>query len=381
MKKKKVIIAAGARPNFIKLAPLMYEFNGHRDYFEVLLVHTGQHYDFEMSEVFFKNLDIPEPDIHLNIGSASHAVQTAKIMAAFEKVVLKEKPDLVIVTGDVNSTLACSLTASKLNVKIAHVEAGLRSFDRTMPEEINRTITDSLSDYLFVSEESGLKNLKKEGVDSKKIHFVGNVMIDTLLSNMPKISKSNILKRISFNSNNKDYEPTAMSYEHLLPKTYSVLTLHRPNNVDSKESLSEIYDILKAISQQIKIIYPIHPRTKKMIRKHKFLKKFNSLGSLLMTGPLGYIDFIRLVKESKFVLTDSGGIQEETTVLKVPCLTMRKNTERPVTIEKGTNILVSRNKQIIMKAVNTILKGEQKDGKIPKFWDGKTAKRIVKILR
>lgn len=367
---KKIILVAGARPNFVKIEPLMREFKRHKKYFRGSLVHTGQHYDFGMSEVFFQNLKIPKPNIYLNVGSASHAAQTAKIMTAFEKVVLKEKPDLVIVVGDVNSTLACSLVASKLNVKVAHVEAGLRSFDRTMPEEINRIVTDFLSDYLFVSEESGIRNLRREGIDSKKVHFVGNVMIDTLLSNMDKIDKSNILKR----------KLSAMSYGQLLPKTYVVLTLHRPGNVDSSESLSKIYSVLKSISEKIKIVYPIHPRTKKMIRVHNFLKKFESLKNLMMIEPLGYIDFVKLVKESKFVLTDSGGIQEETTVLGIPCFTMRENTERPVTITEGTNTIVGNDHNKIMNEVGSILEGKVKQGKIPELWDGKTAERIVNVL-
>jgi UDP-N-acetylglucosamine 2-epimerase (non-hydrolysing) len=360
---KRVIIVAGARPNFMKIAPLMREFKNHKTHFTTLLVHTGQHYDFEMSEVFFQNLGIPEPDIHLGVGSASHTVQTARIMVAFEKVVLREKPDLVIVVGDVNSTAACSLVASKLNVKVAHVEAGLRSFDRSMPEEINRIVTDSLSDFLFVSERSGIRHLKNEGVNSKKVHFVGNVMIDTLLSNIGAINKSNILKKL-----------------HLNKKKYCVMTLHRPSNVDSQKNLAEIYDILESVSQRIKIIYPVHPRTKKMIRTHKFLSKFEILDNLVMLEPLGYSDFINLVKESSFVLTDSGGIQEETTVLKVPCLTMRENTERPVTIKKGTNYLVGRNKGKIIRHVRDILKGKNKKVDIPEFWDGKTAKRILEVL-
>jgi UDP-N-acetylglucosamine 2-epimerase (non-hydrolysing) len=367
---KKIIIVAGARPNFVKIAPLIREFNKHKSRFDVSLVHTGQHYDFEMSEVFFQNLEIPKPDIYLNIGSASHAVQVAKIMVAFEKIVLKEQPDLVIVVGDVNSTAACSLVASKLSIEIAHVEAGLRSFDRTMPEEINRIVTDSLSDLLFVSEASGIKNLKKEGVNSGKVHFAGNVMIDTLLSNMKKIRKSGILESLS--SKRVD--------DGIKPGYYSVLTLHRPSNVDSEETLSEIYDILLAVSQKIKIVYPVHPRTKNMIKTHNFLEKFEGLDNLLMIDPVGYIDFIKLVKESKFVLTDSGGIQEETTVLKVPCLTMRENTERPVTVKEGTNILAGRNKTKIVNAVNKILQGKWKKSKVPEFWDGKTAQRIVKVL-
>lgn len=361
---KKIAVVAGARPNFIKIAQLMCELKMNKDSFETLLVHTGQHYDFDMSEVFFRNLKIPKPDIFLNIGSASHAVQTARIMSAFEKVILKQKPDLVIVLGDVNSTLACSLVASKLGVKVAHVEAGLRSYDRTMPEEINRIVTDSLSDYLFVSEASGIRNLKREGISLDKIHFVGNVMIDTLLAHINIINKNSVLKKL-----------------HLDGKDYCAMTLHRPSNVDSREALSEIYDILASISQNLKIICPIHPRTKKMIGTHNFLEKFEALDNLLMIDPLGYIEFIKLVKESKFVLTDSGGIQEEATVLKVPCLTMRENTERPSTIKEGTNYLVGRNKKKIIRRVNEIMGGRAKKGNIPELWDGKAAERIVRYLK
>jgi UDP-N-acetylglucosamine 2-epimerase (non-hydrolysing) len=312
---------------------------------------------------FFQNLNIPKPDIYLNIGSGSHAVQTASVMAAFEKVVLKEKPDWVIVVGDVNSTMACSLVASKMNVKIAHVEAGLRSFDRSMPEEINRIVTDSISDLLFVSERSGLTNLKREGVNPEKVHFAGNIMIDTLLANWKAINKSAIVSKFN-----------------LIKKKYCVMTLHRPSNVDSKESLSEIFDILETIAKQVQIVYPSHPRTLKMIKMHGFLNKFQGLNNLLMVEPLGYVDFIKLVKDSRFVMTDSGGIQEETTVLKIPCLTMRENTERPVTVEEGTNYLVGRNKEKIIRQVNAFINGRAKKGKIPELWDGKTAKRIATIL-
>ncbi|ODS32209.1 MAG: UDP-N-acetylglucosamine 2-epimerase [Candidatus Scalindua rubra] len=368
--KKKIVIVAGARPNFMKIGPLMHEFIRHKNIFNTILIHTGQHYDFEMSEKFLKDLNIPKPDYFLNVGSASHATQTAKIMVAFEKVILNVMPDLVVVVGDVNSTLACAIVASKLNIKIAHVEAGLRSFDRTMPEEINRIVTDSLSDYLFVSEESGLMNLKAEGVNSKKVYFVGNIMIDTLLSKMNIIAKCNILNSLSMRDKTNK----------LKLKTYAVLTLHRPANVDSNESLTKIYNILKTISQKTKIVYPIHPRTKKMIKKHNFLKKFELLNNLIMVKPLGYIDFIKLAKDSRFVLTDSGGIQEETTFLKVPCLTMRDNTERPVTIKKGTNYLVGRNKSRVVRHVDYILNNSNKRSQIPKLWDGKTAERIVRII-
>lgn len=361
---KKVLIVAGARPNFMKIAPLCREFQKHRGKFRALLIHTGQHYDFEMSETFFKDLKIPKPYIHLNVGSGTHTVQTANVMTAFEKVLLKEKPDLIIVVGDVNSTLACSLVATKMNIKVAHVEAGLRSFDRSMPEEVNRIVTDSLSDYLFASEESGCQNLKKEGVHRKKIHFVGNTMIDTLLFNMPKINKSKILKTLN-----------------LKPKTYAVMSLHRPGNVDLKESFLEIFDVLKSCTKKIAFVYPVHPRAKKMMLAHGIKKEFDSLNNLLMIDPLGYIDFMQLIKNTRFALTDSGGIQEETTVLRIPCLTMRENTERPVTIDKGTNVLVGRNKAKILKNINRILKNEDYGSrKAPRLWDGKTAQRIVKIL-
>lgn len=360
---KKLMIIAGARPNFMKIAPLMREFRKHKKAFQPILVHTGQHYDYEMSGVFFQNLNIPKPDIYLNIGSGSHAAQTAGVMTAFENEAIKHKPDMLIVVGDVNSTLACSLVASKLNIKVAHVEAGLRSFDRTMPEEINRIITDSISDALFVSEKSGLTNLKKEGVNSGKVHFVGNVMIDTLLSNMKVINNSDILNGL-----------------HLTKKKYCVMTLHRPANVDSEETLSEIFDILKTITQQVQIVYPSHPRTLKMIKTHGFLKKFQALNNLLMIDPLGYVDFIKLVKDSLFVMTDSGGIQEETTVLKVPCLTMRENTERPVTVKEGTNILVGRDKKKLLSSVNKIIAGKWKKSRVPELWDGKAAERIVRII-
>jgi len=354
----------------MKVAPLIRELRDYKKQFDVILVHTGQHYDFVMSDIFFQNLNIPRPDIYLKVGSHSHAVQTARIMSAFEKVALDEKPDLVIVVGDVNSTLACSLVAAKMNIRVAHVEAGLRSFDRSMPEEINRIVTDSLSNYLFVSEESGLKNLKKEGVHPGRIFFVGNVMIDTLLWNMKKIDSSAVLESSSL----KCAAPP------LKPKSYCVLTLHRPSNVDSNKALSEIFEIITSVSDCIKIIYPIHPRTRKMINSLGFGDKFAGIANLTMIDPLGYIDFIKLVKNSMFVLTDSGGIQEESTMLGIPCLTMRENTERPVTLSKGTNYLVGRNKNKIIKCVRLFLNGKAKKKDIPQLWDGKAAQRIVNII-
>lgn len=358
----KILCVVGTRPNIMKVAPILKEIKKHKR-FKPILLHTGQHYDFRMSDIFFRDLQIPKPDIYLGVGSGNHAEQTARIMLAVEKKLLSEKPDLVVVVGDVNSTLACALAASKIGIKIAHIEAGLRSFDNTMPEEINRRLTDSISDYLFISEKSGLHNLMKEGIDRRKMFFVGNVMIDTLLSNMGAIDKSNILDRL------KSEE-----------RTYAVLTLHRPSNVDSKGSLHEIYTLLTKITEYTKIIYPIHPRASKMIKSHGFLKRFKHIDGLEIIKPLGYIDFIKLVKESKFVLTDSGGIQEEATVMKIPCLTMRKNTERPVTIEKGTNYIVGRDKGKIIRYIKSILKNRYKKSVIPKKWDGNTSERIIHVI-
>jgi len=327
------------------------------------LVHTGQHYDFAMSEVFFQELRIPTPDIFLNVGSASHAEQTARIMTSFETVLLDRRPDLVIVAGDVNSTLACSLTAAKLDIIVAHIESGLRSFDRTMPEEINRIVTDSLSDLHFVSEQSGVDNLLREGANKKGIHLVGSVMIDPLVSKMKAIDRSKILSDLGLK--NRDY---------------AVLTLHRPSNVDSAESLLEVHRILVEVCGRIDLVYPIHPRTSQSLDAHRMLDRFRGISGLVMIEPLGYLDFMKLVKRSRFVLTDSGGIQEETTYLHIPCLTMRENTERPSTIKLGTNELVGRDKLKIVSAVSRILKGKWKQGRIPKYWDGKTTERILEVL-
>lgn len=328
-----------------------------------MLVHTGQHYDFKMSSVFFRDLDIPKPQVHLSVGSGSHASQTARIMTAFEQVVLKVKPAMVIVVGDVNSTLACSLAASKLHIPVAHVEAGLRSFDRRMPEEINRIATDRISDHLFVTEESGVKNLLKEGVSKKHIHFTGNVMIDALFQSLAKVRSSKVLDKL-----------------HLKSKSYAVVTLHRPSNVDSKESLSRVLKILEAVSLQTPLVFPIHPRTRAQMKRFGFDRYLNALESLTLIEPLGYVDFVRLVKDSKFVLTDSGGIQEEATMLKVPCLTMRENTERPSTIHQGTSELVGQDMKKILSATRKALSGKWKKSGFPRHWDGKAAERIARIV-
>ena len=358
----KIISIVGTRPNFIKIAPLVEEMNKHPE-INHLLVHTGQHYDATMSKFFFDDLGIPKPDINLGVGSDSDVRQTAKIMLALEKALLKGKPDLAIVVGDVNSTFAAAITAKKCGIKVAHVEAGLRSFDIMMPEEINRILTDHVSDFLFTTEESGNKNLKNEGIESSKIFFVGNVMIDTLLSHKEKSKKSKILNNLKIKKGD-----------------YCVLTLHRPSNVDNKDSLIYVLDILNKIQQKIKIVFPVHPRTLKNIKKFGINEKIKKLKNLMMIKPLGYLDFLCMIHNSKFVITDSGGIQEETTILKVPCITLRNNTERPATIEQGTNIIVSTDKNEIIKAATILIKGAKINSRVPQLWDGNASKRIITIL-
>ena len=365
----KIILVAGARPNFMKIAPLIWELKKRHkvaksDKIEYLFVHTGQHYDIEMSNVFLKDLNLPYPDINLDVGSASHAKQTAKIMIKFEEVCLKNKPDIVIVAGDVNSTIACTLVAAKLGIKTAHVEAGLRSFDRTMPEEINRILTDSISDYLFTTCKDANNNLKREGMPQEKIFFVGNVMIDSLRRFQKKAEKINTLKKYG-----------------LEKSSYALLTLHRPSNVDEKDSLKEILEALKEISNYIPISFPMHPRTQKLINKFRLNKFLDNENSIILNNPLGYLEFLSLMMDAKFVLTDSGGIQEETTALGIPCLTLRTNTERPITIKVGTNRIVGNSRDKIIRESMKILKRKnKKQFMVPELWDGKTAKRILNIL-
>lgn len=358
----KVICICGARPNFMKIAPLMDAFKRSPN-IEAKLVHTGQHYDERMSELFFRDLGIPEPDMNLEVGSASHAVQTAEIMKRFEPVVLEENPDWVIVVGDVNSTIACAMVASKLGVKVAHVEAGLRSFDRGMPEEINRVLTDSISDLLLVSEPSGVENLKKEGVADEKVHFVGNVMIDTLLKNREKAKSSKVLDELG-----------------VAPGKYAVITLHRPSNVDDVKNLSGIFDAFEQIAKDMSLIFPMHPRTRKNIENLGLKDRVEALTALKTPEPLGYLDFLKLTSEAALVLTDSGGIQEETTILRVPCLTLRENTERPVTITEGTNRLVNPTCDSILTAYREQMARAKGDSKTPQFWDGNAAKRICEVF-
>jgi UDP-N-acetylglucosamine 2-epimerase (non-hydrolysing) len=358
----KVINIVGARPNFMKAAPVvsaLQERTGHH----TLLLHTGQHYDRAMSTLFFEELGLPEPDVNLGVGSGSHAQQTAKIMLAFEEVVLQEKPDLIIVYGDVNSTIACTLVASKLQVKIAHVEAGLRSYDRTMPEEINRLLTDQVADFLFTTSRDACDNLRKEGISPEKIFFVGNPMIDTLLKHEEKAERSNILSQLG-----------------LAPHMYGLATLHRPSNVDNPQVLRELLSALETIQQQITLVLPLHPRMKQRLQDFGFDAQVKAMPNVLITAPLGYLDFLKLMKRARFVLTDSGGVQEETTVLGVPCLTMRENTERPVTVLHGTNRLIGTNPQNIVSAANEILQGHARQGQIPELWDGQAGKRIVTAL-
>ncbi|MFC1514725.1 non-hydrolyzing UDP-N-acetylglucosamine 2-epimerase [Candidatus Omnitrophota bacterium] len=359
-KLKKVILVCGARPNFMKVVPLWDQMKKRPGKFLPVILHTGQHYHVNMSDLFFKDLGLPKPDICLDVGSASHAVQTAKIMIRFEQILAKERPDLIIVVGDVNSTLACAVVASKLSVPIAHVESGLRSFDKTMPEEINRIVTDHLSDFLFTTCKDADDNLRNEGIAKKKVFFVGNVMIDTLIKLTAKIARSNILDRLG-----------------LARQDYAVLTLHRPSNVDEKKALGKILGALKMISKRIPIVFPAHPRTVKQLKNTGLNINYRNITIL---KPLGYRDFLKLCMNSKFVLTDSGGIQEETTYLNIPCLTLRENTERPNTVKEGTNILVGSDKDKIISESLKILSARHKTGIAPELWDGRAAERIVKIL-
>lgn len=357
-----VVCVAGARPNFMKIAPLMHEFKkiGSVD---AILVHTGQHYDKNMSDRFFQDLDIPAPDVNLEVGSGSQSCQTAQIMKKFEPVLEREKPDVVIVVGDVNSTIACALVAAKSGVKVAHVEAGLRSFDRTMPEEVNRVLTDAISDYLFTTEPSAKKNLLREGIDEDKIYFVGNVMIDTLLKFRARAEKSSILDTLG-----------------LSPKSYALLTLHRPSNVDDEKDLSNIVAALSDIRKRIKIVFPMHPRTRERFAAFGLFQDANTADNLLITEPLGYLDFMKLMNGSQLVMTDSGGIQEETTILQIPCVTLRNNTERPITVEAGTNTVVGTDREKITSAVLRLIRDGCPGKRAPELWDGKAAERIVRII-
>ena len=358
----KVFLVAGARPNFMKIAPVYRESLKYSEV-DCKIVHTGQHYEYEMSQAFFEDLELPKPDFFLDVGSGSHAVQTAKIMISFEKLCQKERPDLVIVVGDVNSTLGCSVVAKKLMIQVAHVEAGLRSFDLSMPEEINRMVTDCLSDYFFVTEESGIKNLLNEGKPREKIHFVGNVMIDNLFHQLRRLQSEN----------GRKFSTYKIKQEY---RKYIFLTLHRPSNVDSKGSFSEIADTLNQIAEDYPIFFPVHPRTQKMMKEFdiKFAPNIKQL------PPLGFKESLFLWKDAVLVMTDSGGLQEETTALNVPCITLRENTERPITIEMGTNILAGTKRDSILRAYSEALNKDREKAKVPPKWDGRAAKRIWEVL-
>lgn len=357
---KMLYLVAGARPNFMKIAPIVRALQAHGG-LRFKIIHTGQHYDREMNEVFFEELGIPTPDVFMGAGGGSHSEQTAKIMLGFEQLCQGDRPDAVLVVGDVNSTIACSIVAKKLHIPVAHVEAGLRSGDRTMPEEINRLVTDSISDWFFVTEPSGMENLLREGQSQDKIHFVGHVMVDNLLYQHDKLRHMDVSVFAT-----ADFKSTQ--------QRYGVVTLHRPSNVDEAGTFVRIGQALRAISETLPLIFPVHPRTRANLDKFGI-----DLGEQVrLTGPLAYMEFLNLWKDAEVVMTDSGGLQEETTALGVPCFTLRENTERPVTVEEGTNVLVGTRPEAIHAAFAKL--GQAKSGRRPKFWDGKAAERIVEIL-
>jgi len=360
----RIVLVAGARPNFIKIAPIARALGSEPRVFSTTLVHTGQHYDAGMSDVFFDELGIPRPDFNLHVGSGSHARQTAAVMTGFEDVLLKTKPDMVLVVGDVNSTVACALTAAKLQIPVAHVEAGLRSFDRSMPEEINRVLTDQISDWLFTTEPAAQANLVREGVDPARIHFVGNVMIDSLLFCREHARRLGIPATLGLTS---------------IP--YAVLTLHRPHNVDDRDTFEQIMQGIDHISHDVVIVFPMHPRTRQTLSASHAAAAMLEAGRLRLVEPQGYLEFLGLVERSEVVLTDSGGVQEETTVLGVPCLTLRPNTERPATVSEGTNKIVGTSTERIVEAWEGIKASAPPAGRRPQLWDGRAAERIVEVLR
>lgn len=368
----KLLSVVGARPNFMKIAPIAAELKKYSA-FEHRLVHSGQHYDELLSGNFFFDLELAEPAINLEVGSGSHATQTAEVMKRLEPVLLEYRPDMVIVVGDVNSTLATALTAVKLEIPVAHVEAGLRSFDMGMPEEINRKLTDAISKLLFVTEQSGVDNLKREGIASEKIFFVGNVMIDSLRRHREVAERSPILDRLGIRQNGSDRRP------------YGVLTLHRPSNADNRDVLHRVLETIRNLAADLPIFFPVHPRTRNNIERFGYATYLTNADlprhGLIPLDPLGYLDFLCLLQHARLVLTDSGGIQEETTVLGVPCLTLRENTERPATVEYGTNQIVGSNPDRILSAAQRILKGGKATYRCPPLWDGNAAERIVNIIR
>lgn len=404
----KILTIVGARPNFMKVAPIIAAINAHNgrisanpaqlsdpspEPIQHILVHTGQHYDEVMSGSFFNDLNLPKPDVHLGVGSGSHAAQTAEIMKRFEEVVVSEKPDFVVVVGDVNSTMGCALVTCKISFDvagsrplIAHVESGLRSFDRTMPEEVNRIVTDHVSDLLFVTEESGIQNLCNEGVSLERVHFVGNTMIDSLLTFKDKAEQSTICEKLGLRTG------SANGSSSTLP--YALLTLHRPSNVDNREGFLSIIEALQELAKDVPVIFPVHPRTRQRIKDFglDLGNGADTAGSngcsaaagqrgagIMLTDPLGYLDFVCLMKHASIVVTDSGGIQEETTCLGIPCVTVRENTERPVTVECGTNVVAGTKKENVQEAIRRQMHRES-GSTMPKNWDGRAAARIVDIL-
>jgi len=379
MPTKNIHIIVGARPNYMKAAPLYDELKL-QPHFHASIIHTGQHYDQEMNKVFFDDLGLPKPQVYLGVGSGTHAFQTGTIMQEYEKILLDQRPDLVVVVGDVNSTIACALDAAKLHLPVAHVEAGLRSFDRTMPEEINRLLTDQISDFLFTTCEDADQNLKNEGIPESKIFLVGNVMIDSLLKFIERAKQSDALARLGLLKADAAVQP------------YALLTLHRPSNVDDPHTLVGILDALNTVSERIPLIFPIHPRTLKQVKafaledmiwhvdRPESIPLDLSPPKVITIPPLGYLDFLNLMAHAALVLTDSGGIQEETTILGIPCLTLRSNTERPITITEGTNYLVGSDPEKIVSQSFEILETGGKQGRLPKLWDGQAASRIVRIL-
>lgn len=359
----KIFLVAGARPNFMKVAPILSAIKRRTGIFRPYFIHTGQHYDDKMSKAFLDDLSLPDPDVYLGVGSASHAIQTAKIMIAFEKAMLEKRPDLVSVVGDVNSTLACALVSAKLHVPIAHVEAGLRSRDRSMPEEINRIVADQLSNVLFTTCRDADSNLLKEGIPKEKIHFVGNVMIESLIMHQEKIDRSDILEMLKLDRSG-----------------YALVTLHRPSNVDNPETFKPIFKILQKLSERLPVVFPVHPRTKVKIGEFKMTDGATDDHRLILMEPLDYFDFLNLEKNARLVLTDSGGVQEETTFFGVPCITIRENTERPITVEQGTNTLAGTDPDAVHRACQSALSRPMGRKITPELWDENVSERIVTVL-
>ncbi|MBC7185491.1 MAG: UDP-N-acetylglucosamine 2-epimerase (non-hydrolyzing) [Calditrichaeota bacterium] len=359
----KLVLVAGARPNFMKVAPILKGLRAYPEHFTPVFVHTGQHYDADMSDVFLADLGLPQPDHYLGVGSGTHAEQTAAVLEAFEPVVHAERPDVVIVVGDVNSTLAAALAAAKLCVPVAHVEAGLRSFDRTMPEEVNRILTDHLCDLLFTTCEDANANLRAEGIAEDKIHFVGNTMVESLLTFLPQAQRSAVGERLQLSRGD-----------------YCLVTLHRPSNVDDPNALAGLFGALQEIAEELKVVFPAHPRTQKRLREFGLWSPDKQAGSVVVLDPVGYVDFLWLEANARLVITDSGGVQEETTILGVPCLTVRQNTERPITISMGTNVLVGTDPRRLVAEAKRVLAGNGKRGSVPPLWDEHVSGRIVAAL-